>query len=443
MKKLRIYADGASRGNPGPASYGVCIFDQEGNLLIADTVLNAVLRYQGPNGASPGAFIDQFVASGSGGLDKPIGILFGSDGLLYVSSGNTDEVLRYGPTKFYVVNDASTNQTFGYSVTGGSGATTTLTSANTAPRGVASDAAGTAVWVVDANRNVYKYNASGGLLGSWAVGSVNPSAQLEGIATNGTDIWIVDNKQDKVFKYAGAASRLSGSQNAASSFSLNSANSNGKGIVTDGTSLWVVNDGSPDKVYKYNMSGTLLGSWTIDSANSTPTGITINPNNVSDIWIVDSGTDKVYQYTNAAGRTSGSQNAAASFALAAGNSNPQDIADPPGFAASLIPEPKPETGITSPGRPVLAEAFALSSDLLALASGHHHWLNDGAARPSSFLDPTPAANSEFTTPGNQGEPNRLDLLTVLDQELGHILGSSHTDGGVMQDTLDAGLREAF
>ena len=162
-----------------------------------------------------------------------------------------------------------------------------------------------------------------------------------GIATNGTDIWLVDNKQDKVYKYTGAASRLSGSQNAASSFNLNSSNSNAKGIVTDGTSLWVVNDATTNKVFKYTLSGSLLGSWTIDAANASPTGITINPTNVSDIWIVDNGTDKVYQYTAAAGRTSGSQSAAATFALAAGNTNPQDIADPPApgtmLASSAIP----------------------------------------------------------------------------------------------------------
>jgi hypothetical protein len=69
--------------------------------------------------------------------------------------------------------------------------------------------------------------------------------------------------------------------------------------------------------------------WTIDSANRTPTGITIDPANVSHIWIVDSGTDRVYQYNVAASRTSGSQSAALWFALAAGNTNPQGIADPP------------------------------------------------------------------------------------------------------------------
>ena len=59
--------------------------------------------------------------------------------------------------------------------------------------------------------------------------------------------------------------------------------------MTDGTSFWVV-DGTALKVFKYTLSGSLLGSWTIDPANKKPTGITINPTNVSDIWIVDNGT---------------------------------------------------------------------------------------------------------------------------------------------------------
>jgi hypothetical protein len=162
-------------------------------------------------------------------------------------------------------------------------------------------------------------------------GGLSSSAQLTGIATDGTNIWLVDSSADKVYEYAGAASRLSGSQNAASNFSLaggKNGNANPQDIVTDGTSFWVV-DGSKLKVFKYTLSGSLLGSWSIDPANAHPTGITINPNNVSDIWIVDSGTRKVYQYVGAAGRTSGSQNAGATFALAAGDTNPQGIADPP------------------------------------------------------------------------------------------------------------------
>jgi len=44
----------------------------------------------------------------------------------------------------------------------------------------------------------------------------------------------------------------------------------------------------------------------------------------------------VYQYAGARSRTSGSQSASATFALTAGNTNPQGIADPP---AGSDPQP--------------------------------------------------------------------------------------------------------
>jgi hypothetical protein len=161
----------------------------------------------------------------------------------------------------------------------------------------------------------------------------------EDITTNGTDVWIVDDGANKVFRYSAAASRTSGNQSAISSFALNSANLDAKGIVTDGTSLWVVNDSTTDKVFKYSLSGTLLGSWTIDANNSSPTGITIDPTNPNDIWIVDAAKDSVYRYNGAASRLTGSQTAASAFQLASGNTNPQGIADPPaGLGASASSE---------------------------------------------------------------------------------------------------------
>jgi hypothetical protein len=232
--------------------------------------------------------------------------------------------------KFYVVNDASADLSYRYAANGAPRGSSSLGAGNTAPRGVASTIVGDKTWVIDSNRKVYVYSASGSLLGSWTAGTLANNATPEGIATNGADVWIVDSKSDKVFRYAGAASRLSGSQNAAGSFNLNSGNGNAKDIVTDGQSLWVVDDAAKaDKVFKYSAAGSVIGSWTVDSANKSPTGITIDPANVSNIWIVDSGTDRVYQYTAAATRTGGSQSAAASFALAPGNTNPQGIADPP------------------------------------------------------------------------------------------------------------------
>jgi hypothetical protein len=107
-------------------------------------------------------------------------------------------------------------------------------------------------------------------------------------------------------------------------------------------------DGTALKVFKYNLTGSLLGSWSIDAANKNPTGITINPTNVSDIWIVDKGTLKVYQYVGAATRTSGSQNAAATFALNSNDMNPQGIADPPVLGTISVPAPTAPATISAP-----------------------------------------------------------------------------------------------
>jgi hypothetical protein len=123
-------------------------------------------------------------------------------------------------------------------------------------------------------------------------------------------------------------------------------------------------DGSALKVFKYTLSGSLLGSWAIDPANTHPTGIAINPNNVSDIWIVDNSTLKVYQYIGAASRTSGSQNAAATFALAAGDTNPQGIADPPPADMLLTPASGPDLLEVSSAAPL---AIASSSGPSAIA----------------------------------------------------------------------------
>jgi len=241
------------------------------------------------------------------------------------------QIIYGDSTKFYVVNDGSPDRTFEYSAGGGVIDNYTINSDNTAPRGAASTSAGDKVWVVDANKRVYVYDSNGGLLGSWSAGTLGTNATVQGIATNGTDVWIVDSKSDKVFKYTGAASRLSGSQNAASSFSLNGSNRSPTDIVTDGTSFWVVNDTwLSDRVFKYSLSGSLIGSWTISTPGvSSPTGITLNPVSPSELWIVDNGTDRVYQYNAAVGVTSGSRSASSSFGIAAGNTNPQGIADPP------------------------------------------------------------------------------------------------------------------
>jgi Calx-beta domain len=270
----------------------------------------------------------------AGGPTKVFTLNLSSASGATIADGQGSGSILNRATKFFVA-DGSTPKTYQYGSGGTSEEVNALsTSNNTAPRGAASTAAGDKVWVVDANKTVFMYDAHGVLLGSWAAGSLASNAAVEGISVWGSDVWLVDAKQDKVFKYTGAASRLSGSQSATSSFALNGSNTSPMDLVTDGTSIWVVNDSGTDKVFKYTVAGSLLGSWAMTGGGGSPTGITLDPSGASpDLWVVDNATDKVYRYAAARGLTSGSQTAAATFALNPADANPQGIADPPPLGA--------------------------------------------------------------------------------------------------------------
>jgi hypothetical protein len=268
--------------------------------------------------------------------------LTGAVGAVVVDGQATGTVRDDDSTKFYVVNDGSTDRTYEYGPFGKAVENYALATGNTAPRGAASTSAGDKVWVVDVNKKVYVYDAAGRPLGSWTAGGLPGGAQLEGITTDGRDVWLVDAKSDKVYRYANAAGVVSGTRTPADSFALfdkgplgrDYSNANPKDIVTDGTHLWVVNDGdAEDKVFKYTLGGTMVwnNGWSIDPANSRPTGITLDPSNPDHLWIVDAGTRLVYQYSGAVGWVGGGlpRAASATFALAVGNTNPQGIADPP------------------------------------------------------------------------------------------------------------------
>ncbi len=324
-------------------------------------------------------------------------------------------------TKFYVVDDASPDKTYEYQASGAPVESYGLSTGNSAPRGAASITGGTTVWVVDANKTVYVYNDAGALQGSWSAGGLT---QPEGIAVWGNDVWIVDAGSDKVFKFPGAASLRSGTQNAApiGSFKLavtgNKGNRNGKGIVTDGASLWVVDDGSSDKVYKYSVSGTALGNWTMNGGGGSPTGITLNPASPSSLWIVDSASDKVYEYTAAVGVLAGSLPTSTSFALAVGNANPQDIADPPvGDSAPLA------TSAMAPMAPLMTSkaidsALTQLSDELVRNRVGRPFETDRADSATSIVPPPFASSTQQSmqppTSENRGSSQAERLVGTTD-----------------------------
>jgi hypothetical protein len=119
---------------------------------------------------------------------------------------------------------------------------------------------------------------------------------------------------------------------------------------------------------------------------------------------VGNGTKKVYQYTAAVSLTSGSQTAAASFALAATDTNPQDIADPPPPGTRIIPAPLPgqevadgwaAEALRSGIRPVLDSVAIPAEARPSLAS----WLLGELAQTAPVV---PRSSSTAGQPGVQG-----------------------------------------
>jgi RHS repeat-associated protein len=198
--------------------------------------------------------------------------------------------------------------------------------AHSSPRGIATNSAGDALWVVSHSQKMIDvYDRWGNLSGSWQAKDAN---NLQGIATDGHNIWLVDDSQNCVRFYAGGAQWRSGEHIQNSSFTLAPANEKPSDLTTDGEWIWVTDESSDSgRVFVYDMSGNLLGNWNLDGAHSDPSGITLDAAR-GDIYVADRHEDQVFKYTGAATRLSGSQSADVRFQLESDNHNAEGIADP-------------------------------------------------------------------------------------------------------------------
>ncbi len=350
----------------------------------------------------------------------------------------------------FLVVDQSAKRTFSYDSTGGSVGQSVLNSENQKGRGIANSTDGSTSWVIDGDGYVFVYGANGNLLGSWKAKGID---KPEGITLSRGNLWIVDNETDRVYLFAGAASKRSGELNPTSSFALDRLNREPRDIATDGSQFWVVNDtASTDSVFRYGSDGKLRGSWTIDTTNKTPTGIAIDSSNLSSVWIADSGTDSIYQYDASAGLNAGQKSASRSFALNTQNKDAQGIALKALAAASPLA-----------GRSSLSPA----NDAGTSATPVHNFLyphdvdNDGSVTPLDALavinqlnqssGDSSSQTDKFIDVDDDSQVTPLDAL-ILINELNttakpairsNVLSSPLTGTRVRVETENEGLESEF
>ncbi|MEZ6035660.1 MAG: cadherin-like domain-containing protein [Planctomycetaceae bacterium] len=90
----------ASFNAPSTGSTEDITFGPDGNLYVS-SISDGVVRLNG----TTGAFIDNFVALGTGGLTSAAGVTFGPDGNLYVSDQDSNAVRRYDGTTGAYIDD--------------------------------------------------------------------------------------------------------------------------------------------------------------------------------------------------------------------------------------------------------------------------------------------------------------------------------------------------
>lgn len=291
------------------------------------------------------------------------------------------------------------------------------------PRGIASTIDGNRLWTITQNHEVTVIDAASGIaLGTWKAGD---GVDAQGIAVHGDDVWVVDATSDTVEWYPRAASRTSGKLSPSRTWPLAEQNQSPTGIASDGSWIWVTDD-AVDRIFVYDMAGQSIGQWELDPANRDPSGLTLDPSAASShLWVVDRSMRSVFTYADATSWRDSSKPASSRFILAASQTDPVDIADPPPVEPLDVYPVRADYGTTS----FRASSSTLFADLSLQHNGTYPfrdptWLGlrhisrgDVALRNADgivdqavpYIDLRPTRSTDDWTPGVKTNEFTLEL----------------------------------
>ncbi len=166
-------------------------FGPDGHLYVSNQIGDSILKFNG----TTGAFMSAFVSAGSGGLNAPVALTFRPDGYLYVSSYNTNSILRY---------NATTGAFVGTFVAAGSGGLV-------GPAGMAWGADGN-LYVASNDATVKRYNGTtGAFINNFVTTGSGGLGEAVGLAF-GPDgnLYVSSYSTDKIIRYNGTTGALIG-----------------------------------------------------------------------------------------------------------------------------------------------------------------------------------------------------------------------------------------
>jgi WD40 repeat protein len=419
-------------------------FGPDHNLYVSDWNAGGVLRF---NGAT-GAYIDDVVPPGYGGPHQAWGLAFGPDGDLYVAGRNSDTVFAY---------DLGTGNLLGTRTTG-----TSLAE----------------VWDVAFGPDNNLYVAAGGLNFSVIPATISrftgpfmatTDTQLP-VTVLGTTTYTNSTSQTLSSKGTTVTSTINvptGGTIFDLSVKLNIKAGNDHYLTATltspaGTKVQLIaarelsgsnltNTVLQDSARAFLGEGTAPYTGAFHTSGNDDTGAAIPllaslaGQNPAGTWTLQvtykPGNGPNGQLVNWSLTIARDANA---LQAASAPASPVMQAVTPGQLQPLVAaaEQRWEEAGVDPARlaGVQVQVTDLGGTTLGLQSGNSILIDDNAAGWGWFVDATPHDDSEFTTPGNQGEQNHMDLLTVLMHEMGHVLGLDHDGDGVMQETLTPGTR---